>query len=61
MSKKQLPAKPTGFPIPGKSPDIIVPVDPEDPIIIENDPDFIPDEDPFETPPYEMPPPAEGP
>jgi hypothetical protein len=32
------------------------------PLIPEEDPDIIPEEDPFENPPpYEVPPPAEGP
>ncbi|MBI1344247.1 MAG: hypothetical protein GC171_15090 [Terrimonas sp.] len=34
---------------------------PEYPETPEEDPDAIPDEDPFETPPYEIPPPGEGP
>jgi len=61
MPKKQQPDKPIEIPSPGKQPEIIPPVDPEEPIIPEEDPDIIPDEDPFETPPYEIPPPAEGP
>jgi hypothetical protein len=36
-------------------------VDPEDPLVPEEGPDFIPEEDPFETPPVEIPPPGEGP
>ena len=36
-------------------------VDPEEPLLPEESPDFIPEEDPFETPPVEIPPPGEGP
>lgn len=61
MPKKIQPAKPFEIPPPEKNPEINLPVDPEEPIIPEEDPDIIPDENPFETPPYEIPPPAEGP
>jgi hypothetical protein len=36
-------------------------VDPEEPLVPEESPDYIPEEDPFETPPFEVPPPGEGP
>ena len=49
------------IPGPEKQPEVIQPVDPEEPIIPEEDPDVIPDEDPFETPPYEIPEPGEAP
>ena len=35
--------------------------DPEEPLVPIEDPDYIPEEDPFETPPIEVPPPGEGP
>lgn len=38
------------------------PVETDEPVIEdEKDPDVIPDEDPYETPPYEKPEPGEGP
>ena len=46
---------------PDKSPELEPVYDPEEPLIPLEDPDLIPDEDPFETPPFEYPPPAEGP
>jgi hypothetical protein len=61
MPTKKQPGKPIETPPPGKNPEIIQPLDPEEPIIPEDDPDMIPDEDPFVTPPFEVPPPAEGP
>jgi hypothetical protein len=62
MAKKKDPGIPVEKPAPSKAPDIEQPFDPEEPILPpEEDPDIIPDEDPFETPPYEVPPPAEGP
>ena len=60
MPNKKQPGKPFEIPSPEKHPEI-EPADPEEPIIPEEDPDIIPDENPFETPPYEIPPPAEGP
>lgn len=42
--------------------EIEVPTDPEDPIIDPKEPNFLPDEDPFENPtPFEVPPPGERP
>lgn len=61
MAKKIKPDRPIEMPSPEKDPEIILPFDPEDPIIPLEDPDIIPDEDPFETPPYEIPPPGESP
>lgn len=61
MPTKKQPRKPIETPLPGKVPEIEPVFDPEEPIIPEEDPDIIPDEDPFVTPPYEVPPPAEGP
>jgi len=59
MAKK--PRKPSEIPSPGKQPEIKPSADPEEPIVPEEDPDTIPDENPFETPPYEIPPPGESP
>lgn len=61
MPKKIEPGTPIERPAPGKQPEIQEPVDPEQPVIPQEDPDIIPDEDPYENPPNEMPPPAEGP
>jgi hypothetical protein len=62
MAKKKKTTNPSEVPSPAKNPEITTPSDPEEPIVApEEDPDYIPDDDPFETPPYEIPPPAEGP
>lgn len=61
MIPKKQPGKPIETPTPLRKPDIEAPMDPEEPVIPEEDPDIIPDEDPFETPPYEVPEPGEGP
>jgi hypothetical protein len=61
MPKKKQPGSPFEIPAPQKRPDIVQPIDPEEPIIPEEDPEVIPDDDPFETPPYEIPEPGEGP
>lgn len=62
MSKKIQPKSPSEIPLPDIRPEITQPFDPEDPIIPVEDPDIIPDEDPFETPsPYEIPAPGESP
>ena len=61
MPKKIKPDKPFEIPSPQKHPEINPVIDPEEPIVPMEDPDIIPDEDPFETPPYEIPPPGEGP
>jgi len=58
MAKKKKPGKPFE---PEKHPEIKLPPDPEDPIVVEGDPEIIPEEDPDETPPYEPPIPGEGP
>jgi hypothetical protein len=60
MPNKKQPNKPSEIP-PVKHPEIIPPDDPEEPIIPIEDPDIIPDEGPYETPPYELPPPGEAP
>lgn len=46
---------------PAKKPEVEKPEDPEDPFVPEEVPILIPDEESFETPPPEMPPPGEGP
>lgn len=61
MATKKTPERPNEFPAPDKHPEIIQPIDPEDPVMPIEDPEIIPDEDPFETPPYEIPPPGESP
>ena len=60
MPIKKQPDKPIENPVP-KVPETDPPFDPAEPVIPMEDPDIIPDEDPFITPPYEVPPPAEGP
>lgn len=61
MPKKNTPAsevqkKKNNIPI------VLPPVDPDEPQLPETtDPDIIPEEDEFETPPYEAPEPGEGP
>lgn len=60
MAKKKKPDKPVEIPKP-ENPEI-KPADPEEPLNIpKEDPDIIPDDDPFETPPEEIPPPGERP
>ena len=61
MEKKMKRKEPSRLPLPEKRPKIILPDDPEEPIITEEDPDIIPDEDTVELPPYETPEPGEGP
>lgn len=46
---------------PVKKPETEQPVDPEEPIETEDDPDMITEEDPFKNAPVEKPPPGEGP
>lgn len=58
---KEKPFRPLEIPVPEKKPEIPVPADPEEPLIPVEDPEIIPDEDPFENPPYEVPEPGEGP
>jgi hypothetical protein len=62
MATKKQPHQPAEIPSTENVPEIVRPVDPEEPIIPVEDPDIIPDEDPFENPPpYEIPEPGEGP
>jgi hypothetical protein len=58
--KKQSPG-PAEIPAKKSSPKIKPGEEPEYPVLPEEEPDIIPDEDPFETPPYEIPEPGEGP
>ena len=60
--KKIKPATTPDIEEPGKEHEIEVPSDPEEPITEPGEPDFIPDENPFENPPpFEIPPPGERP
>jgi len=62
MAKKTSPSKPAEAPIPGRVPEVGEPAVPELPALPGEDPDIIPEEDPFENPPpYEIPPPGEAP
>lgn len=61
MAKKIAPSTPSEIPGPSHHPEIEPDYEPEEPLIPEEDPDIIPEEDPYKTPPYEIPPPAEGP
>ena len=62
MEKQKQPDKPLEFPKPDKHEEIILPIDPEEPLSIpEESPYIIPDEEAFESSPYEMPVPGEGP
>jgi hypothetical protein len=56
MTKKKTTEKPVEIPLPEKQPEIKQPIDPEEPIVPGEDPDKVPYESPFETPPYEIPP-----
>lgn len=62
MPKKKQPGKPSEIPKPKILPEIKPIGEQEEPIIPEETPDIIPDEDPFENPPpFEIPEPGEGP
>ena len=63
MEKKHLPEKPLEIPHPERKEEVKPAPDPEEPLVgvPEEIPDFIPDDEPFETPPYELPPLGEGP
>jgi hypothetical protein len=57
--KKQIPSP--EVPAPSKhTPQEIPGLDPEEPVL-PAEPDIIPEDDPFTTPPYEIPPPGEAP
>jgi hypothetical protein len=62
MTAKKKSTKPVEMPPSLKKREIEPPVDPEEPVISEEGPGIIPDEDPFENPPpFEIPEPGEGP
>lgn len=61
MATKKQPIKPGEIPYPGKVPEIEPDQIPETPITPEEEPDIIPDDDPFESPPEEIPAPGEAP
>jgi hypothetical protein len=61
MAKKIKPHQAPEIPGPGEPPEIKTPVDPEEPLASEIDPDISPEPDTDETPPYEIPAPGEGP
>ena len=62
MAIKKKPADPQpGLPYPGKRPEIDPDTVPDNPVITGDEPDIIPDDDPFETPPEDVPPPGEKP
>ncbi|MFZ9388798.1 MAG: hypothetical protein ACO25B_13040 [Chitinophagaceae bacterium] len=61
MSTPKKPVTAPEVPYPGKRPEIDPDQIPELPEVPEEDPEIIPDEDPFENPPDEIPPPGEKP
>ncbi|HSC38626.1 MAG TPA: hypothetical protein VLD19_12165 [Chitinophagaceae bacterium] len=61
MPKKQPLPQPHEVPVHPEKPEIKPGEEPGLPALPEEDPDIIPDDDPFETPPYEVPPPGERP
>lgn len=61
MAKKKHPPIPSEIPYPGKRPELDPDRIPENPGLPEKEPDIIPEEDPYETPPEELPEPGEGP
>lgn len=61
MPKKIKPEVPVEIPSPGRDPEIHPDAIPDLPLLPDEDPDIIPDEEPFETPPHEIPEPGEGP
>ncbi|MCC8426614.1 hypothetical protein [Mucilaginibacter sp. UR6-11] len=58
MAKKKLQAVPIEDPTPKIQPATEPAVDPEDPFQPGDDPEIIPFKEPFEPPPYEVPPPG---
>ncbi|MBI5372010.1 MAG: hypothetical protein HZA79_08285 [Sphingobacteriales bacterium] len=61
MAKKITPDKIPDTPYPGKRPETIPSIDPEEPLNPEEDPDIIPDPEEEEIPPFDEPVPGEGP
>jgi hypothetical protein len=60
VSKPKTQKEPPEIKQPEKEPEIKQPIYPEDPGIPGENPDFVPFENPFEMPPYEVPPPGES-
>ena len=61
MGKHKKNRPPEEIPDTGKqTPEVVPQIDPEEPVL-PAEPDFIPEEDPFDTPPYEVPEPGERP
>lgn len=58
---KKKPLIPEEYPLPEKNPEFNPEVIPETPGLPNEDPDLIPEENPFVTPPTEVPPPGEAP
>jgi hypothetical protein len=61
MTKKKTTHKTNELPVPEPAPDVKKQEEPVYPLTAEEELDVIPDEDPFENPPVETPPPGEGP
>jgi hypothetical protein len=61
MQKDKTPIKSPEIIRPEKIVEVPKPIDPSEPLIPDEDPNTIPEEEPFETPPFEVPPPAEEP
>jgi hypothetical protein len=61
MAKKKQPDNPSEISYPGKRPELDPDRIRENSGLPEEEPDIIPDEEPFETPPEELPEPGEGP
>lgn len=62
MSKHKKTSTPQEIPPPDNHPEIEREIDPETPVIPQEEPDLVPDDNPFENPPpYEIPEPGEGP
>lgn len=61
MQEKELPQIPVEIPEPEKMPEITPDHVPESPEMPKEEPDNIPEEEPFITPPYEVPTPSETP
>ena len=61
LNTKKQKAKPNEIIFPGIVPEIDPDAIPDSPVLQEEEPDIIPEEDPFVTPPEEIPEPGEGP
>ena len=59
--KRKIPEGPAEEPIPATIPEVEPPLDPEEPLPLPDDPDFIPEELPDFPFPEELPPPGEAP